>query len=163
MIRYFEIRAPAVMTFGCWRASLRHYLSNLSKAAAYAKDRVVFQRPIGQNQGVSHPLADAFMSLEAAKLSTYHAARLYDASQSDESITHDAVGVACNSAKYLAAEAAFKACERAVLAHGGMGYAVEYDVERWFRECLVPRIAPVSREMILNFISEKSLGLPRSY
>ena len=115
------------------------------------------------NQGIAHPLADAFMRLEAAKLATYHAARLYDASQKDDSIKQAAVGVACNSAKYLAAEAAFNACEKAVLTHGGMGYAVEYNVERYFRECLVPRIAPVSREMILNYISEKSLQLPRSY
>ncbi|CAA7260682.1 unnamed protein product [Cyclocybe aegerita] len=137
----------------------------LERAAKYAQERVVFGRPIGMNQGVAHPLADAFMRLEAAKLATYHAARLYDAyaAGTDASITSHAVGVACNSAKYLAAEAAFTACERAVLAHGGMGYAVEYDVERYFRECLVPRIAPVSREMILNYVSEKVLGLPRSY
>ena len=135
----------------------------LSKASTYAKDRVVFQRPIGMNQGVAHPLADAYMRLEAAKLATYHAARLFDASTTDETIKQDAIGVAANSAKYLAAEAAFTACERAILAHGGMGYAQEYDVERWFRECLVPRIAPVSREMILNYIGEKSLGLPKSY
>ena len=135
----------------------------LTKAADYARERVVFQRPIGMNQGVAHPLADAYMRLEAAKLATYHAARLYDNSKSDPSIQQDAVGVAANSAKYMAAEAAFTACERAVLAHGGMGYAAEYDVERWFRECLVPRIAPVSREMILNYISEKVLQLPRSY
>jgi acyl-CoA dehydrogenase len=135
----------------------------LEKAAAYAKERVVFGRPIGKNQAIAHPLADAYMNLEAAKLATYHAARLYDQSGKDGAITQHAVGVACNSAKYLAAEAAFKACERAVLSHGGMGYAVEYDVERYFRECLVPRIAPVSREMILNFVSEKVLALPRSY
>jgi acyl-CoA dehydrogenase len=135
----------------------------LAKASSYAKERVVFQRPIGMNQGIAHPLADAYMRLEAAKLATYHAARLFDASKTDETIKQDAIGVAANSAKYLAAEAAFTACERAVLAHGGMGYAMEYDVERWFRECLVPRIAPVSREMILNYIGEKSLGLPRSY
>lgn len=135
----------------------------IAKAATYAKDRIVFQRPIGMNQGIAHPLADAFMRLEAAKLATYHAARLFDASQSDSTLKTDAVGVACNSAKYLAAEASFNACEKAVLTHGGMGYAVEYDVERYFRECLVPRIAPVSREMILNYISEKSLNLPRSY
>lgn len=117
-------------------------------------------------------------------MATYHAARLFDASRSDTSIRRDQVGVACNSAKYMAAEAAFTACERAILTvsplsigilyydvssdlvrqqHGGMGYASEYDVERWFRECLVPRIAPVSREMILNYISEKVLQLPRSY
>ncbi|CAO2651422.1 Nn.00g039920.m01.CDS01 [Neocucurbitaria sp. VM-36] len=135
----------------------------LAKASTYARERTVFQRPIGMNQGVAHPLADAYMRLEAAKLATYHAARLYDASKTDDTIRQDAIGVAANSAKYLAAEAAFTACERAILAHGGMGYAQEYDVERWFRECLVPRIAPVSREMILNYIGEKVLELPRSY
>ena len=135
----------------------------LGKAAEYARERTVFQRPIGKNQGIAHPLAECYMNLEAAKLATYHAAKLYDASKTDPSIRMDAVGVACNSAKYLAAEASFYACERAVLTHGGMGYAVEYDVERYFRECLVPRIAPVSREMILNYISEKVLQLPRSY
>jgi acyl-CoA dehydrogenase len=133
----------------------------LEKASQYAKDRVVFGRPIGQNQGVSHPLADAYMKLEAAKLATYHAAKLYDSN--DGSVPFHEIGVACNSAKYLAAEAAFTACERAVLAHGGMGYAMEYDVERYMRECFVPRIAPVSREMILNYVSEKVLQLPRSY
>ncbi|MCJ1364860.1 hypothetical protein MMC16_003977 [Acarospora aff. strigata] len=135
----------------------------LERASKYAKERVVFGRPIGQNQGIQHPLAAAYMNLEAAKLATYHAARLYDASGKDESITQHAVGVACNSAKYLAAEAAFTACERAVLAHGGMGYAQEYHVERYLRECFVPRIAPVSREMILNYVGERVLGLPRSY
>ncbi|KAK4135799.1 putative acyl-CoA dehydrogenase [Trichocladium antarcticum] len=133
--------------------------------------RTVFARPIGQNQGVAHPLADAYMRLEAARLATYHAARLYDEGRAEpqepqeplERARQHAVGVACNSAKYLAAEAAFAACERAVLTLGGMGYALEYDVERYFRECLVPRIAPVSREMILNHVSEKVLGLPRSY
>ncbi|KAL4862464.1 hypothetical protein BDV12DRAFT_42923 [Aspergillus spectabilis] len=135
----------------------------LERAAEYANERVVFGRKIGQNQAISHPLADVYMKLEAAKLATYHAARLYDASRTDDSIPVHSVGVAANSAKYLAAEAAFTACERAVLTHGGMGYAMEYDVERWLRECLVPRIAPVSREMILNYVSEKVLGLPRSY
>ncbi|KAI0480559.1 putative acyl-CoA dehydrogenase [Xylariaceae sp. FL0804] len=142
----------------------------LARAAKYARERVVFQRPIGANQGIAHPLADAYMRLEAAKLATYHAARLYDdssreggSSPSPGAIRQDAVGVAANSAKYLAAEAAFNACEKAVLTHGGMGYAMEYDVERWLRECLVPRIAPVSREMIMNYIGEKVLQLPRSY
>ncbi|KAL2410795.1 hypothetical protein ABEF95_002415 [Exophiala dermatitidis] len=135
----------------------------VEKAAKYARERVVFGRPIGKNQAIAHPLADAFVNLEAAKLATYHAARLYDRSRTDKSITPHAVGVACNSAKYLAAEAAFRACERAVMTHGGMGYAMEYDVERYLREILVPRIAPVSREMILNFVSEKVLELPRSY
>jgi len=146
----------------------------LARAATYARERVVFRRPIGQNQAIAHPLADAYMNLEAAKLATYHAARLYDMASDESSplvskasgkqqIRQDAVGVAANSAKYLAAEAAFVACERAVMTHGGMGYAVEYDVERWLRECLVPRIAPVSREMICNYIGEKVLQLPRSY
>jgi acyl-CoA dehydrogenase len=137
----------------------------LKKASEYAKERIIFQRPIGQNQAIAHPLADAFMRLEAAKLATYHAARLYDQSKTDpsDSVRQDEIGVAANSAKFLAAEAAFTACERAVLTHGGMGYAMEYDVERWFRESLVPRIAPISREMILNYISERVLGLPRSY
>ena len=145
----------------------------LERAGRYARERVVFGRPIGQNQAVAHPLADVYMRLEAAKLATYHAARMYDTAAaaaaaegggtSSSPVSMETLGVACNSAKYLAAEAAFVACERAVMAHGGMGYAVEYDVERWFRECLVPRIAPVSREMILNYISEKVLKLPRSY
>lgn len=135
----------------------------LERAAEYANDRTVFGRKIGQNQAIAHPLADVYMKLEAAKLATYHAARLYDASRTDESIPVHSVGVAANSAKYLAAEAAFTACERAVLTHGGMGYAMEYDVERWLRECFVPRIAPVSREMVLNYVSEKVLELPRSY
>lgn len=135
----------------------------LYRASQYAKERIVFGRPIGMNQGIQHPLADAYMHLEAAKLATYHAARLYDSSTTDETITQTAVGVACNSAKYLAAEAAFTACERSVLSLGGMGYAQEYHVERYLRECLVPRIAPVSREMIMNYVGEKVLGLPRSY
>lgn len=87
----------------------------LARAAAYAREREVFGRPIGKNQGIAHPLADAFMKLEGAKLATYHAAKLFDASRNDASIRPDAVGVACNSAKYMAAEAAFTACERAVL------------------------------------------------
>ncbi|KAL6715156.1 hypothetical protein ACLMJK_007420 [Lecanora helva] len=135
----------------------------LEKAAKYAQERVVFGRAIGQNQGIQHPLAAAYMNLEAAKLATYHAARMYDNSNQDPSITPHAVGVACNSAKYLAAEAAFMACERSVMAYGGMGYAQEYHVERYLRECFVPRIAPVSREMIMNYVGEKVLGLPRSY
>jgi len=153
----------------------------LKKATDYARERIVFGRPIGQNQGIQHPLAEAYMHLEAAKLTTYHAARLYDKSLIDSTVTRQAVGVAANSAKFLAAEAAFKACERSVLSMGGMGYAAEYHVERYLRESFVPRIAPVSRvctsvqggpwcsnadkwqEMIMNFIAEKALGLPRSY
>jgi len=147
----------------------------LGRAAAYARERVVFGRAIGGYQGLAHPLAEAWMGLEAAKLATYHAARLYDAWRGHEasgpgdgggisrSVDGTEVGVACNMAKYLAAEAAFAACERAVLSMGGMGYAREYHVERYLRECFVPRIAPVSREMIKNFVAEKALGLPRSY
>jgi len=140
----------------------------LKKSTDYARERIVFSRPIGQNQAIQHPLADAYMHLEAAKLATYHAASLYDRSspnhpKHDPSITSHAVGVACNSAKYLAAEAAFTACERSVMSMGGMGYAAEYHVERYMRECFVPRIAPVSREMIMNFVGEKVLKLPRSY
>ena len=86
----------------------------LEKAAKYSQKRVVFGRPIGQNQGIQHPLASAYMSLEAAKLATYHAARMYDASGKDSNVTPQAVGIAANSAKYLAAEAAFTACERSV-------------------------------------------------
>ena len=127
----------------------------LEKAASYARERIVFGRPIGQNQAIAHPLAECWMALEAAWLMTCKAAHLYDSGQP--------CGVEANSAKYLAAEAAFKACERAVLTLGGMGYAKEYDVERLFREVLIPRIAPVSQEMIKNFIAEKVLDQPRSY
>jgi acyl-CoA dehydrogenase len=127
----------------------------LARAVRYARERRVFGRPIGQNQGIQHPLAKAWMELEAANLMAFKAAALYDAGQS--------CGAEANAAKYLAAEAAFGACETAVLAHGGMGYAEEFHVERLLRESFVPRIAPVSREMILNFIGEKVLGLPKSY
>jgi acyl-CoA dehydrogenase len=127
----------------------------LHRAATYARERVVFGRPIGQNQAIQHPLARNWAELEAADLMTYKAAALYDAGQE--------CGVFANAAKYLAAEAGFRACETAVLTHGGMGYAKEYHVERYFREMLIPRIAPVSREMILNYIAERELGLPKSY
>jgi acyl-CoA dehydrogenase len=115
----------------------------------------VFGRPIGQNQAIQHPLATCWMELEAANLMLFRAAALYDA------------GTPCaaeaNAAKYLAAEAAFKTCETAVMSHGGMGYAKEFHVERYLREALIMRIAPVTPHMILNFIGEKVLGLPRSY
>jgi acyl-CoA dehydrogenase len=127
----------------------------LRRAAKYARERVVFGRPIGQNQAIQHPLARAWAELEAAWLMAMKAAALYDAGKS--------CGLEANAAKYLAAEAAFKACETAVMTHGGMGYAREFHVERLFREVLIARIAPVSREMILNFIAEKALGLPKSY
>jgi acyl-CoA dehydrogenase len=127
----------------------------LARATQYAKDRVVFGRPIGQNQGVAHPLAKCWAELEAANLLAFKAAALFDAGKE--------CGAEANAAKYLGAEAGFHACEASVLAHGGMGYAKEYFVERYFREAMIARIAPVSREMILNFIAERVLGLPKSY
>ncbi|KAF2674765.1 acyl-CoA dehydrogenase NM domain-like protein [Microthyrium microscopicum] len=130
----------------------------LKKATKYARERSVFGAPIGSRQGIQHPLAKAWMGLEAAKLATYHAAKLYD-----EGVDAKVVGTAANTAKYLAAEAAFEACERAVLTLGGMGYSEEFHVERYLRECFIPRIAPVSREMIMNYVGERVLGLPRSY
>ena len=127
----------------------------LDRAARYARERVVFGRPIGQNQAIQHPLAKAWAELEAADLMVFKAAALYDADEP--------CGEWANAAKYLGAEAGYFACETAVMTHGGMGYAKEYDVERYFREIMIPRIAPVSREMILNFIAEKVLDLPKSY
>ena len=127
----------------------------LAKAAQYARERHVFGRPIGQNQSIQHPLAEAWAELEAANLMLFKAARLYDAGEP--------CGAEANAGKYLAADAAHKACERAVLTLGGMGYAREFHVERYLRECYIARIAPVSREMILNFIAEQVLELPRSY
>lgn len=127
----------------------------LEKACHYARDRTVFNRAIGQNQGVQHPLAQAWMQLEAADLMVQKAAWLYDQGQP--------CGPFANSAKYLAAEAAFFACQTAVLTLGGMGYAKEYHVERYLRESFIPRIAPVSPQLILCFIAEKVLGLPKSY
>lgn len=127
----------------------------LEKACAYAKDRTVFNRPIGQNQGIQHPLAQAWMQLEAADLMVQKAAWLYD--------KNEPCGPYANSAKYLAAEAAFQACQTAVLTLGGMGYAKEYHVERYLRESFIPRIAPVSPQLIMCFIAEKVLGLPKSY
>ena len=125
------------------------------RATQYAKERVVFDRPIGQNQGIQHPLARCWMNLEAANLMVFKAAALYDAGSE--------CGAEANAAKYLAAEAAFSACETAVMTHGGMGYSAEFHVERYLRESLIARIAPVSPHMIQNFIAEKVLGLPRSY
>ncbi len=127
----------------------------LARAAGYARERVVFGRPIGQNQGVAHPLARAWAELEAANLMAFKAAALHDAGKD--------CGAEANAAKFLGGEAGFNACEAAVLAHGGMGYAKEFDVERYFREAMIARIAPVSREMILNYIAERVLGLPKSY
>jgi acyl-CoA dehydrogenase len=127
----------------------------LSRASGYAKTRIVFNRPIGKNQAIQHPLAKSWMELEAAWLMTLSAAWQYDSDMP--------CGPAANAAKYLAAEAGFHACEQAVMTHGGFGYAKEFHVERYLRESLIPRIAPVSRELIMSFIAEKVLGQPKSY
>ena len=127
----------------------------LKLAAKYAGERIVFGRPIGQNQGIQHPLAERWIELEAADLLTMRAAWAYDQGLP--------CGAEANAAKYFAGEAGFKACETAVLSHGGMGYAKEYHVERLMRESMIARIAPVSPQMVLNFIGEKVLGLPKSY
>ena len=127
----------------------------LARAARYAKDRVVFGRPIGQNQAIQHPLAESWMELEAANLMMLKAARLYDAGEP--------CGAEANAAKYLGAEAGFNACTRAVMTHGGYGYAKEFHVERYLREVMIARLAPVSRELILCYIAERTLGLPKSY
>ncbi len=127
----------------------------LRKASAYAQEREVFSRPIGQNQGIQHPLAENWMHLQAAELMVYKAASLFDAGAS--------CGAEANAAKYLAAEAGYQACLQAVMTHGGFGYAKEYHVERYLRESLIPRIAPISPQLILSFIAERVLGLPKSY
>ncbi|EEU33621.1 uncharacterized protein NECHADRAFT_56371 [Fusarium vanettenii 77-13-4] len=127
----------------------------LRRACNYANERVVFGRPIGSNQGIQHPLAECWMNLESARLVVYLAARLYDQGYQD--------GEYANTGKYLAAEAAFKTAERAILTHGGMGYAKEYHVERYLRESMISRIAPVSGELIKNYIGQRVLGLPKSY
>jgi acyl-CoA dehydrogenase len=127
----------------------------LARATTYARERIVFGRPIGQNQAIQHPLADSWMQLEAAQLTMLDAAARYDAGLD--------CGAQANAAKYLAAEAGFHACERAILTHGGFGYAREYHVERYFREIQIARIAPVTPHLILCYIAEKVLDLPKSY
>ena len=127
----------------------------LDKAVNYANEREVFGRLIGQNQAIQHPLAESWMALEAADLMVWRAAGLYD--------DDEPCGAEANAAKFLAADAAYEACDRAVRTHGGFGYAKEYHVERYLREIMIPRIAPVSRELIMCYIAERVLGLPRSY
>lgn len=133
---------------GLGRAAIR-------RASAYARERIVFDRPIGMNQGIQHPLAKCWAQLEAANLMVMKAATLFDQGKD--------CGVEANAGKYLAAEAGFEACHTAMLTLGGMGYAQEYHVERYLREILIPRTAPVSPHMILNFLAEKVLDLPKSY
>ena len=127
----------------------------LELATAYAKERVVFDRPIGKNQAVAHPLADSWIRLEAAELMAMHGAQLFDA--------HRPCGPEANAAKFLGSEAGFQACDRAMQTLGGYSYAKEYHVERLWRESRLLKIAPVSQEMVLNYISTKVLGLPKSY
>ena len=127
----------------------------LRRAAAYAKERVVFGRPIGQNQSIQHPLAENWCAIEAAWLVTMKAAALYD--------RKEPCGSYANAAKFLGGRAAFDAATQAVLTHGGMGYAKEYQVERLFRESMLQRLAPITEQLILSFIAEKELGLPKSY
>ena len=127
----------------------------LARATQYAKDRIVFGRQIGQNQAIQHPLAKCWAELEAANLMTMKAAALFDEGK--------ACGAEANAAKYLAGEAGFEACQTAVMTHGGLGYAKEYQVERYMREVMVTRIAPISPQLVLSFLAERVLGLPKSY
>jgi len=127
----------------------------VKRAAKYAKERVVFDRPIGQNQGIQHPLARNWLALEAAGLMVQKAAWLYDQGKP--------CGAEANAGKYLGGEACFDACQQAVMTHGGFGYAAEYHVERYLRESLVGRIAPITPQLILCYIAERVLGLPKSY
>ena len=127
----------------------------LGKAANYARERIVFDRPIGMNQGIQHPLAESWAELEAVNLMAFRAAELYDRG--------DECGREANAAKYLAGEANFKACTTAVMTHGGMGYAKEFHVERYMRECMIHRLAPISPQLMLSYIAERALGLPKSY
>jgi acyl-CoA dehydrogenase len=127
----------------------------LRRATKYARERVVFGRPIGQNQGIQHPLAEKWMYLEAAWLMAMRAAGLYDAGLP--------CGAEANSAKFLGARAGYDACLQAVLTHGGFGYAKEYHVERLLREVTITRIAPITEQLILCFVAEKVLDLPKSY
>jgi acyl-CoA dehydrogenase len=127
----------------------------LERGVRYAKERIVFHRPIGMNQGIQFPLADSAAKLETAELMVYKAASLYD--------RRKPCGKEANIAKYMSAEAAFEAADRAMQTHGGYGYIKDYDVERYWREVRLFRIAPISQEMVLNFVGEHVLGLPRSY
>lgn len=127
----------------------------LDRAARYARDREVFGRPIGQNQSIQHPLAECWTALESAWLMAMKAAWLYDNGRP--------CGAEANAAKLLGGRAGYEACLRAVLTHGGMGYAKEYAVERLLREVMITRIAPVSEQLVLSYIGERVLGLPKSY
>jgi alkylation response protein AidB-like acyl-CoA dehydrogenase len=138
----------AVEAVGIGRAALR-------LASAYAQERVVFDRPIGKNQAIAHPLAAAWARLEAAEILAMKAAWLFDSGQP--------CGKEANAAKLLAAEAGFEACDAALQTFGGFGYAREYHIERLWREVRLYRIAPVTQEMVLNYLAQHVLGLPKSY
>ncbi|RIK99280.1 MAG: acyl-CoA dehydrogenase [Burkholderiales bacterium] len=127
----------------------------VDRVTQYAKDRVVFGRPIGQNQGVQFPIAESFIEVEAANLMRWEACRLYDA--------HQSCGAQANMAKYLAAKASWEAANACIQFHGGFGFAAEYDVERKFRETRLYQVAPISTNLILSFVAEHVLGLPRSF
>ena len=173
-VRYDGLRVPASRLIGNEGEGFRYILDGLNperiliaaeafgigraavkKAVDYAKERVVFDRPIGMNQGIAFPLAEAHMKLHAAELVIREASWRYD--------NDLPCAEAANTAKYLASEASFFAADRAMQTHGGFGYASEYHVERYWREARLMKIAPVSQEMVLNFISSKTLGLPKSY
>ena len=173
-VRYDGLRVPASRRIGAEGEGFRYILDGLNperiliaaeaigigraalrRATEYARERVVFDRPIGQNQGIAFPLAETHMKLSAAELVVRQAGWLYD--------NGEPCAEAANTAKYLAAEAGFFAADRAMQTHGGFGYASEYHVERYWREARLMEIAPVSQEMVLNFISNKVLGLPKSY
>ncbi len=127
----------------------------VDKVSAYAKERIVFGRPIGQNQGVQFPIAESFIEVEAANLMRFEACRLYDA--------HQPCGAQANMAKYLAAKASWEAANACIQFHGGFGFACEYDVERKFRETRLYQVAPISTNLILSYVAEHVLGLPRSF
>jgi acyl-CoA dehydrogenase len=173
-VRYDNLRVPASRRIGEEGQGFRYILDGLNpervliaaealgigraaikRATDYANDRIIFNRPIGQNQGIAFPLAEAHMKLKAAELIIREASWRYD--------NDLPCAEAANTAKYLASEAGFFAADRAMQTHGGFGYATEYHVERYWREARLMKIAPVSQEMVLNFISSKILGLPRSY
>jgi acyl-CoA dehydrogenase len=127
----------------------------IDRVTAYAKQREVFGRPIGQNQGVQFPIAEAHIEVEAADLMRWQACQLFDA--------HQACGAQANMAKYLAAKASWEAANAAIQFHGGFGFACEYDVERKFRETRLYQVAPISTNLILSYVAEHVLGLPRSF
>ncbi|KQX39310.1 acyl-CoA dehydrogenase family protein [Variovorax sp. Root434] len=127
----------------------------IDRVTAYTKERVVFGRPIGQNQGVQFPIAEAFIEVEAANLMRYEACRLFDA--------HQPCGAQANMAKYLAAKASWEAANACLQFHGGFGFACEYDIERKFRETRLYQVAPISTNLILSYVAEHMLGLPRSF